>query len=211
MDIWVLILFVATEFMFSLSPGPAVVGVVSSSILGGYRLAVFAILGVLVANLLYFLLSASIIIAGTSVNEEYFYYIKVAGCAYLVVLLFRQYFSVKKSNPDGKDNKVNVVNSASHKLKLRQFLLTFVMQMANPKTILFFTAFLPQFINTDYNLIVQFLILATLSFITEFIVLIAYAAGGQVMLKYGSEKFGEYANHIGNVIMIIAVVWSFLR
>ena len=186
MDIWLLILFVATEFMFSLSPGPAVAAVVSSSIAGGYRLAISAILGVLIGNLIYFIVSATLISAGTSVSGDYFYYIKIAGCSYLVYILYKEYIShlfSNKNRDESPEKRDETTRNGS-----RRFIITFVMQVSNPKTILFFAAFLPQFIDNEYNLAVQFVTLAFLSFMTEFVVLMAYAAGGQAMLKYGIRK-----------------------
>lgn len=210
MDYWLLTLFVATEFMFSTSPGPAVAAVVSSSILGGYRLAILATLGVLVANLLYFIVSAFIIAAGTRANEDYFWYIKILGAAYLLYVLYTEYFSKNKDSAFQPDDE-SVNNNETRKKMARRFTVTFAMQMANPKTIVFFAAFLPQFINVEYNINIQLMVLAFLSFVTEFVVLMMYAAGGQVLLKYGSEKYGEYAGHIGNIMMVVAIVWSFLR
>ncbi len=210
MDCYLLTFFVATEFMFSVSPGPAVAAVVSSSILGGYRRAILATLGVLVANLLYFIVSAFIITAGTRANEDYFWYIKILGAIYLLYVLYTEYYPKNNSSVSRSDDEMTKTNGTGRKMAA-QFSLTFAMQMANPKTIVFFAAFLPQFININYNINIQLMVLAFLSFITEFVVLMMYAAGGQVLLRYGSEKYGEYAAHIGNIIMVIAIAWSFLR
>lgn len=209
MDIWILFLFVGTELMFSLSPGPAVAAVVSSSIVGGYRLAIYAILGVLVGNLIYFIASACIILAGTSIDSDYFLYIKIAGCMYLAWILFHEYL-FRYLNPSRHLHGTDPVNDGIPNGGNR-FILTLVMQLANPKTIIFFTAFLPQFIDLEQDLVVQFSTLAVLSMATEFAVLMGYAAGGQILLKYGSEKFGQYAHHAGNMLMAAAVVWSLFR
>lgn len=209
MELGLILLFVTTELMFSLSPGPAVAAVVSSSITGGYRLAVYAILGVLIGNLLYFIVSTVLITAGTSINDDYFYYIKIAGCIYLIYIICVEYMPLFF-------NKGNLVSHHGESglgriSRSNKFLITFVMQISNPKTILFFSAFLPQFISNEYDLVFQFIVLACLSFITEFLVLFGYAIGGQAMLKYGTDKIGSYANHIGNAMMVVAVLWSLFR
>lgn len=209
MDIWLLTLFVATEFMFSLSPGPAVAAVVSSSIIGGYRLAIFAILGVLIGNLIYYIISAVLLSVGASASGDYFYYIRIAGCTYLIYLLYKQYIADLFTNKNKLEASLKIDTKRQN--GLNKFIITFEMQISNPKTILFFTAFLPQFINTEYNLMVQFETFGILSFVTEFVVLIVYAAGGQAMLRYGSEHIGKYADHVGNVMMALAVIWSVFR
>ena len=210
MDLWILLLFVGTELMFSLSPGPAVAAVVSASITGGYRLAFFSIMGVLVGNLIYFAVSAIIIATGMTINSDWFTYIKVAGCLYLAWMLFNEYLlpyvRPSRTTPAGAAS-----TDAIERTGTNRFTMTLVMQLSNPKTILFFTAFLPQFIQPERGLMLQFSVLAALSFITELVVLFAYAAGGQVLLKRGGQRFGIYANHTGNLLMAVAVVWSVAR
>lgn len=209
MELGLILLFVTTELMFSLFPGPAVAAVVSSSITGGYRLAIYAILGVLIANLLYFIVSAALIIAGTQAHPDYFYMIKMAGCAYLFYILYMEYMPLFFNKKKGVSRDEE--GGFAKRFYSSKFLITFIMQISNPKTILFFTAFLPQFINEDYDIILQFIVLACLSFVTEFFVLFGYAIGGQAMLKYGRESIGSYAHHVGNAMMVSAVVWSVLR
>lgn len=210
MDVWILLLFVGTELMFSLSPGPAVAAVVSASINGGYRLAFFSIMGVLVGNLMYFAVSAIIISTGTTISDDWFIYIKVAGCMYLAWMLVNEYL-LPYLRPAPSIRTGTTPAHAVVRTGTNRFTMTLVMQLSNPKTILFFTAFLPQFIQPEQGLALQFSVLAALSFATEFVVLFAYAAGGQVLLKRGGERFGTFANHTGNLLMAIAVVWSVAR
>ncbi len=48
------------------------------------------------------------------------------------------------------------------------------MQLANPKAILFFTAFLPQFINPEFPATAQFVVLGLVSIMVQGSILIAY-------------------------------------
>lgn len=211
MDISLLALFVWTELLFSISPGPAVVIVVSSAIVGGYRLAFSAILGVLAGNLIYFTASAALITSSVNINSDYFFYIKLAGAAYLTHILYREYISPYVSKKNGMSSAATEQSNVCTRNLSGRFYTTLAMQLSNPKAIIFFAAFLPQFVNHDISIPIQFATLAFLSIATEFFVLLAYAASGQAMVKRGSERFGIYAHHAGNILMAAAVIWSLLR
>lgn len=196
-----LLLFSVTEAFFSASPGPAVAMVVSAAMLGGLRVANAAIFGVLVGNLIYFIISCGLLLSAAQYNDEFFLYVKLAGGGYLAYLLLVRY--VFSSNR--KEDEVGM--SAKH-LRQNLFLCGLVMQLSNPKTILFFSAFLPQFIDTRYSLPLQFSIMAGLSWSIEYTILIAYATGAQLLVRRGNIKWGNQLEHFGNAAMGIAVGWS---
>jgi homoserine/homoserine lactone efflux protein len=207
MDLGLVLLFVATELVFSLSPGPAVFAVISASLKGGYRLALGAIFGVLFGNLIYFVVAAGLITYGALINESNFQYIKIMGVMYLAYIVYTEYMPNNHSN---KGVDCEGVNKSSRSL-IKFFLAALVMQLSNPKTILFFTAFLPQFVVPNENIPVQLSILAILSFVTEFMVLLMYAVSGRLMLKYLSKSYEIYLQHIGNSLLAAAVIWSLVR
>jgi len=69
---------------------------------------------------------------------------------------------------------------------LRMWRQGVLLQLANPKAILFFTALLPQFIDTAHAIAPQVFVLAVTSIVSEFFVLAAYAwlaaRGGALLL-----------------------------
>ena len=76
------LLFVVTEAVLCLSPGPAVLTVVSQGVSGGARSGVWVSLGVLAANALYFAVSATGLFAVAVAGYELFFLIKLlAGYA----------------------------------------------------------------------------------------------------------------------------------
>ena len=58
----------------------------------------------------------------------------------------------------------------------RTFLNGFVLQLANPKALVFFVALLPQFIDPHGSVLLQVAVLAVTSVVIEFFVLLAYGA-----------------------------------
>jgi len=198
-----LLLFAATEAFFSASPGPAVVMVVSAMLLGGWRAAHAVILGVLLGNLIYFVVSCALVLGATRYNEQFFLYLKLAGAAYLVYLVAARYCGLPRRAGDKHGAPAHPLRRNLWKL----FAGGLAMQLANPKTILFFSAFLPQFVRADYNIPVQFAVMAGLSWSIEYPILALYAGGAHCLLRRFNNQAGKL-EHLGNLTMMTAVAWS---
>jgi homoserine/homoserine lactone efflux protein len=158
-----LALFCLTEFVFSASPGPAVLLVAARAYQSGFRASLAAIFGVLCGNLFYFALSATALGAVIFAAGEYFFVAQWCGAAYLAYLATARLLR----RADAADNKTPLASAA--------FRDSLIMQLANPKTIVFFIAFLPLFVNPQNPLAPQVAALAAASFIVEFAVLCGYA------------------------------------
>src|SRR5262245_703254 len=87
------LLFVATETVLCLSPGPAVLLVLSVSLTRGWRPGLQASAGILIANLFYFVLSATSLGAILLASWELFFLIKWLGAGYLIWLGLKTFFT----------------------------------------------------------------------------------------------------------------------
>lgn len=159
------IAFAALETVLCLIPGPAVLFVLGQGLVQGPRSAVAASVGILSANAGYFAVSATGLGALLLASYEVFFAIKWLGVAYLVWLGLRallarpEALAVERSKP-----------ASAWRVLRRGFLV----QAANPKTILFFSALLPQFIDPKGDVVAQMLILGVTSVVVEFVVLAVY-------------------------------------
>ena len=87
------------------------------------------------------------------------------------------------------------------------FLNGFVLQVANPKALVFFVALLPQFIDANRSVVGQVLVLGVTSVVSEFFVLLAYAAAaGRASALAGRPRFRTLANRLAGSMLIVAGV-----
>jgi homoserine/homoserine lactone efflux protein len=181
-------IFVCMEAVLCLTPGPAVLFVLSSALNKGARKTVFSILGILAANTVYFALSATGI-GALLLSSKLFLAVKWAGAAYLVVLGLRLLMDHK-----GVDQAPAFVDHKSHHL----FFDGFTLQISNPKAIIFFVALLPQFLNPHAAVVPQIVILGATSATIEFFVLLGYAMVGSAL----TPRYARWTNRVAGGLLI---------
>jgi threonine/homoserine/homoserine lactone efflux protein len=128
-----------------------------------------ATMGILSANAIYFLLSASGLAILHSFSAELFAVIKWCGAAYLVWLGINM---ILRSFDRARLSMASEPEAAASS----PFVRGFITQGANPNLIVYFTAILPQFVDPDQDVAPQVALLACSSFVIEFSILSMYAA-----------------------------------
>ena len=133
-------LFVVAALALLLVPGPAVLYIVARSIQHGRRAGLVSVVGIHVGTLVHIAaatLGLSALVVSSAVA---FTAVKIAGAAYLIGLGLWTIFS-NRAEPD-------VALGGERNLR-RAFAQGIVVNVLNPKTALFFLAFLPQFVDPD--------------------------------------------------------------
>jgi threonine/homoserine/homoserine lactone efflux protein len=197
MSIEAWLLFVATETVLCLSPGPAVLFVLSVSLTRGWPPGLHASAGILVANLLYFFLSATSLGAILLASWELFFLIKWLGAGYLIWLGLKTFLARGDA----------ALPLAERPTLLRPGMGTFlrgvVAQGANPKTLLYFTALLPQFVNTAEPLAPQIMLLAGTSVLIECGILAGYAVlASRASHLAHRPRFARIIHRVGGGLLI---------
>jgi threonine/homoserine/homoserine lactone efflux protein len=197
-EVWAL--FVLTETALCFTPGPAVLLVLSQGLTRGTGASVWSSLGILGGNAVYFALSATGLGAMLLASYELFSLVRWAGAAYLVwlgVMTFVGTSAVTSVAPA----------STARPSGGRMFVNGFVLQAANPKALVFFTALLPQFIDPRGSIASQVLTLGITSMVIEFFVLLAYgAAAGRATTLTARPRFQTLANRLAGSMLILAGV-----
>jgi threonine/homoserine/homoserine lactone efflux protein len=160
-------LYLLTEAALSLSPGPAVMLVIAYGLTHGARRSLFAALGVLSANALYFAVSATALGAVLIASKPFFATVKWLGAAYLVYIAVSALL--------GRSSPITASNTSTRDRSARSIYLSgLTLQLANPKTLIFFAAILPQFVDPTLPVGAQMIWLAIGSIVPELLILGGY-------------------------------------
>ena len=151
LETWLTYAIVTSSFL--LIPGPTILLVISYSLIRG-RQAVFALLlgvglGDVVAMLLSFI-GVGLLLQTVSIVFQFFKWI---GAAYLIWLGIR----MLRDESESLELSEKIDPEVWHAIIANAFVIT----AFNPKSIVFFLAFLPQFINSEESFITQSLILGS--------------------------------------------------
>jgi threonine/homoserine/homoserine lactone efflux protein len=129
-------IFVAAALLLLLTPGPAVLYIVARSVDQGRRAGLVSMLGVHAGTLVHVAAAAAGLSALLAASATAFSVVKYLGAAYLVYLGVRRLL----------DRSVPGEGASRPARRLRRdFVDGIVVNVLNPKTALFFLAFLPQF------------------------------------------------------------------
>ena len=144
--------FVAASALLILTPGPMVAYVVGTTLSRGLRHGLIAVAGSMLASAIQLGVVAVGLAALLSLAGEAFFWLKWVGVAYLV------YLGIKalREAPDSLDPDA----SASTVSERRTFLEAFLVNLTNPKGLLFHGAFLPLLISPSAPAGPQLLLLA---------------------------------------------------
>jgi len=155
-----LVAFGAASLVLAVTPGPGVFFVVARTLAQGRRAGLASVAGVALGNLGNAAAASVGLAALLAVSSLAFMLVKIAGAAYLVWLAVQAVRGSAAARA-GQPTAARVAHG-------RLFREGFVVALLNPKTALFFAAFLPQFIDPHRSLVVQFVVMAGTFAVTEF-------------------------------------------
>jgi homoserine/homoserine lactone efflux protein len=182
------------------TPGPAVLLIISQALARGARSANWSILGIESGNVFYYSVSATGLGAVLLTSYKLFFAIKYIGAAYLVWLGILTYLN--KATP------LSIPSASGMKGSwLQSYLNGLVLQMANPKALLFYVALLPQFVNPARPVIPQMVILGCTGIVVEFIVLSTYSHCATHLVRLaGAQRFANLSRRVAGSILLVAGV-----
>lgn len=178
MTLMTIVLFLPACFVLNMAPGPNNLLSMANAKRYGVSVACYAGVGRLVAFAGMITLAATGLATVLYTSEKLFFMIKVAGGLYLLWLAFQLWVA----DPSDRGNEA-LGDMSLFQLARQEFLLA----AGNPKAILIFTAFLPQFVDPSGHIGLQFLILGVLFLILEWVAIAVYAYFGKVLRHWFSR------------------------
>lgn len=168
MEIWTLLLFIPACFALNMTPGPNNLLSMNNARCYGFKAAFVAGLGRIAAFTIMIALVASGLALILYTSEVVFFLIKLTGALYLLWVAFKLWCSEASVIAD--------MHRACGRLGMAK--QEFILAAGNPKAILIFTAFLPQFVDVSGPVDQQFFVLGGAFLILELIAICLYALFG---------------------------------
>ena len=164
-ETWLTYTFITTTFL--LIPGPTLLLVISYSFLRGRSAVMSLVVGVGLGDLTAMILSFLGVGFLLESVAAAFYLLKWLGAAYLFWLGIKMWLSCT--------DEIEISEKDKQRDFREIFRNAYVTTALNPKSIVFFLAFMPQFIESEIPYAPQAIVLGTIFFLLALIIVISYA------------------------------------
>lgn len=186
-----LLLFTLASLALAVTPGPTMLLALSNGIAGGMRRAAWGIAGASLGSGVVIAVVALGLGSLLAASEWLFHALRVGGVAYLLWL------GVKLWRAEAPDLRAALAltppelpNDAPPEVPQGGIALlrSLAVALSNPKSLLFFAAFLPQFIDTAQPQWPQYLVLGLMFVLIDICVMLAYAGTGTQAVRWLSGR-----------------------
>lgn len=177
-----LLLFVAASFVLAVTPGPTMLLALSNGISGGMRRARWGIVGASMGSTVVIATVALGLGSLLAASEWLFNALRVAGVIYLAWLGIKLW---RSPPPDVAAALASPDAAPQGRVAL---LRSLTVALSNPKSLLFFAAFLPQFIDTAQPQGPQYLVLGAIFVVLDTFIMLAYASAGTQAVRWLSRR-----------------------
>ncbi|MDH3475294.1 MAG: LysE family translocator [Rhodospirillales bacterium] len=186
--------FVLATTILILIPGPAVTLILATSLAHGARAALVTVAGSSSAIVIHLAITALGMTSLMLVLSEWFEWLRWAGVAYLLYLGVQQWRAKAGTATDG-----GAATPTSNRLYWRGF----VVNATNPKTLFFYAAFFPQFVDPAGPLVLQLVVLCVTFLVIATLLDGGYALlGGRLRGALSSPRWTRLRNRLTGSLLI---------
>lgn len=196
------VVFLGVMAVMAMTPGPANLFSIATGMERGKKAVFTAVLGMNTATLVWFGAAALGLGALVSAFPDVFRLIAIGGAAYVAWLGISSIRDAFRPAP------ATVTDQQSIRPNRPAFVDGFLVQIANPKAILFFTAVLPPFMDVNRPAAPQLALFALAVIVMDVITMSAYGLSGAALARRMSEQrfrrgFGVF---VGSLLLIACVL-----
>ncbi|MDN5216686.1 LysE family translocator [Fulvivirgaceae bacterium BMA12] len=197
-----IMLFLTVATLLIVMPGPAVLYIMTKSIEHGYKAGIVSVLGIGVGGLTHVLFAGIGISAILVASATAFAIVKYLGAIYLI------YLGIKKLVGKNSFNKMPTPGTKRQLSKI--FYEGVLVNVLNPKTAIFFFAFLPQFVSLEKGGVTsQIIFLGLLFMVTAVLsdtlyVLVSGRLGAWMKNNDGYQRMQKYV--IGAIYITLGLL-----
>jgi homoserine/homoserine lactone efflux protein len=183
-----LLLYVMTVSAVTITPGPTMLLALNNGATRGMRIAAYGIAGAALSDLILIGAVGCGLGALMQASEHLFVVLKWIGAAYLLYLAWAFWHApARLPSPDAAPAQAARNGRAAFRRAL-------FVALSNPKGLLFFSAFLPQFIQPDAPIAAQYATLAVLTAAIDILLMSVYAMSGHHVMNLLSGRALTWLN-----------------
>ena len=196
--------FLGVMAVMAVTPGPANLFSVANGVARGKGGALLGVVGMNAATLVWFGAAALGLGALVVAFPEAFRLISIAGALYVAWLGLKALRGAFRTAADPEDTTVRPGRSA--------LVDGFMVQIANPKAVLFFTAVLPPFLDVNRPAAPQLALFAVATISMDVLAMSAYGLGGAALARRMSEpRFRRGFGLLAGILLLAACVLILTR
>lgn len=198
---------VGAGVLISVTPGAGAINTMNNSLNSGFRRSIWGILGqqvALIVHVIVVALGVGVLVAGSPVL---FNIIRYAGAAYLVFLGIR--LLMQKPNAERHASAARTREPA-----WSMFRRGLWVNLLNPKALVFFLAFMPQFIRPEQPLLPQYLVLTGTVVAIDIVVMwLLFAAAARSFQRFTSTLRGQTILNrtFGSLFIAVALMLALIH
>ncbi len=198
-----LVTFLGIMAVMAATPGPANLFSIATGMAGGPRAVLAGVAGMLSGTLVWFLAAALGLGALVLAFPKTFHLLTYFGAAYLIWLGSKALWSGLRRHPDHQDLSSGLKPGTASKRKA--YLDGFMVQITNPKALVFFSAVLPPFIDPHQPFGPQLAVFAAANIGMDLVTMNAYGLGGSALAHRMSEpRFQRAFSLVVGALLICA-------
>jgi homoserine/homoserine lactone efflux protein len=181
-SLWVTL--VGAAVLISLTPGAGAINTMANSIGVGWARSIWGIVGQQLALLVHIAVVAAGVGLVVAESPVVFNAIRYSGAAYLVYLGVRQFVA--------RPTAAQAEEARPHSSRWAMFRRGVLVNLTNPKAIVFFLAFTPQFIRPERSLVTQYAVLAATVVVVDVLVMwFVFAVAARGLRRLTHDAAGQ--------------------